>query len=85
MTASLILLLIFSLGSWIFLWYMMVRPQQWNTFVDKENDFWISKGMLSPTIGSNIKQFEKGLGMKVLVAIAALIGSVLCYLLWVGQ
>lgn len=55
---------------------MVKRPNQWKVFVDKENAFWISKGVVSESIAEKFRRFEKGRGQKLLVGAAAAIGTI---------
>ena len=58
----------------ICLWFMIARPEQWGRLVDRENDFWVSKGIVSPSLSGWFRQFEKGLGLKILLGISTLLG-----------
>jgi hypothetical protein len=48
---------------------MIVFPAKWEGWVEMENNFWVSKRFLSPSIAKKIITFEKGIGQKILVAI----------------
>ena len=55
---------------WSFLLAMMIRHRlKWGRIVDRENEFWVRKGVLSRSTGERIKRFEKGLGLKILVVL----------------
>ena len=53
------------------LWLMLRRPQRWTLWVERENNFWRDKGMLSPALAERLKGLEKGRPMKILAGIAA--------------
>jgi hypothetical protein len=69
------LLGVLTVISLAWLWFMVNRPERWSQLVDKENDFWVGKGMVSASKAEWFRRFEKGFGQKVLVAIAALLGA----------
>ena len=67
------LLGVLTLLTLVVLWLMVARPATWQRLVDKENDFWVSKGLVSASAW--FRRFEKGAGQKVLVALAGLLGA----------
>ena len=68
------ILALVAIASIIWLWFMIFKPEQWSRLVDKENDFWVGKGIVSPSLSGWFRRFEKGLGQKILVGIAAAMG-----------
>ena len=59
--------------------FMIVAPDKWSKWVDKENAFtlWVRKGIaLAPPTEEKLKRFEKGVGMKILIGSGALLGFV---------
>ena len=65
------LVAVVSLG---WLCFIVSRPDQWKEMVDRENDFWVGKGMGSAAVAERFRRFEKGPGQKILAALLALIG-----------
>jgi hypothetical protein len=63
---------LFSLG---LLWFMVTRPARWSQFVDRENDFWVGKGLVSAQSAERFRRFEKGPGQKILVALSSLLSA----------
>ena len=61
---------------WLWLWFMIAKPQQWSRLVDKENDFFLRLGLVSASLSERSRRFEKGLGPKILVGLTAVIGTV---------
>ena len=62
------------MGSW--LWFMIARPEQWGRLVDRENSFWVRKGLASERLARWFARFEKGRGQKILVGIGAVLSGV---------
>ncbi len=69
------LLGVLTLFALVVLWLMVARPATWGRFVDKENDFWVNKGLISASASAWFRRFEKGAGQKLLVALAASLGA----------
>lgn len=71
---------------WLLLWYLIARPVEWSRLVDKENDFWVNRGIVSASFSDRFRRFEKGIGLKVLVGIGAILGTVgflvIRFLIW---
>jgi len=65
-----------ALVSLVWLWFILARPGQWSELVDKENDFWVGKGVLPSTLADRIRRFEKGPAQKFLVGLVGLISAV---------
>ena len=73
------LLTVFEL---IWLWFIIKRPEKWAAWVDKENDFWVRKGIFSVPFAKWMKRIEKGMPQKLLVGTGALLG--ICVLIFSG-
>jgi hypothetical protein len=69
--AILVVLTVFEI---CWLWFMIAKPERWSRFVDRENDFWVKRGIVSASLSERFKKFEKGLGQKILVGTGALLG-----------
>lgn len=65
-------LIILSLLLAVWLTFMLICPNRWSAMVDKENNFWVQKGVLKPATAERFANFEKGIWLKILVAIAML-------------
>jgi len=76
---TLVLLTAFCIG---WLCFMIVDPDKWSDFVDKEYTFWVRRGICTPSFAEKFKRFEKGLGMKILIGSGASLGFV--GLLYIG-
>jgi hypothetical protein len=81
-----IILIALGIFSWLWLWFMIARPKQWSSFVDKENDFWLKRGIVSASFSERSRRFEKGLGQKILVGSTAILSTVgllvIHFLIW---
>jgi hypothetical protein len=55
-------------------WFILAKPNLWSRLVDKENDFWVKRGIISASFSDKFRRFEKGLGLKILIAAGALLG-----------
>ena len=86
MDKDIIILITLTIFCWLWLWYMIAKPEQWSRFVDKENDFWLKRGIVSASFSARSRRFEKGLGQKILVGIGAVLGTVgllvIRFLIW---
>ena len=60
----------------VLLWYILARPAQWSEIVDKENDFWVGKGIVPPATAEWFRRFEKGPAQKFLVGFVGLLGAI---------
>lgn len=82
-TAGLAALTFMAVAGWFF---MARRPAQWAVWVDRENDFWRSKGLLSAVFAEKLKRWEKSKTLSILAGITALIGLVgfsLTLMVWI--
>jgi hypothetical protein len=71
-----------TLGSLLWLVFILWQPARWNAFVDWEYDFWVRRGLLSPPLAEKCRRLEKGPVLKWLVGATALLGTV--FLLVIG-
>lgn len=72
-TSALAALTLVSFAGW---WLMARRPQQWALWVERENNFWRDKGLLSPALTEKLKRWETGKFFKTLAAATTLIGLI---------
>jgi hypothetical protein len=72
---GLALLAVISAMMWLWLWFMIKRRQQWEAVVDWEQAFLVRNGIVSTSSAEKTKAFEKGLGQKIVVGAAAVLGS----------
>ena len=84
MTTSLIILIALTAGCWLWLWFMVQRPERWSSIVEKENAFWVSRGIVSASLAERIKRFERGRGQKILIGTGAVLGTgvLVFFLIW---
>lgn len=75
MTTRLIILVTLTVGCWFLLWFMLRRAERWSAIVDKENVFWVSRGLVSASLAERIKRFEKGRGQQILTGTSAVLGT----------
>jgi hypothetical protein len=61
---------------WIWLWFMVTKPEQWSRLVDRENDFWLKRGLISTSLSEWTRRLEKGLLLRFLVGIGAILSTV---------
>ena len=59
-----IIILILSL---IFLAFIIIFPSIWASIVDKENNFWVKKGIFKESTAKRMAKYEKGNILKVIV------------------
>jgi hypothetical protein len=69
-------LFVLTAASLLWLCFMLWQPARWATFVDWEYDFWVRRGLISPSLAEKCKRLEKGLVLKCLVAVTAILGTV---------
>ena len=70
----------FALILVIWLSIVLLFPIQWEFLVDKENSFWVNKGILRAETADKLARFEKGSGFKILLFLG-LAGSAIC--IWI--
>lgn len=64
--------LILSLVGALWLAFMVFFPEKWTSFVEKENGFWVKKGLMKAERAEKITRFEGGKGFKIIVGIGVL-------------
>ena len=57
-------------------WCMTWDAKRWASWVDRENNFWRDKGLISASLAERLKRFEKGRVLKWLAGGTALAGLV---------
>lgn len=60
--------LILTVLSCLWLCFITFYPKRWAALVDKENDFWVAKGVISTSRAEQIKKLEKGMLIKIMAA-----------------
>ncbi len=79
-------IIVLATASWLLLWFMIARPKLWARLVDKENDFWVNKGIISATFSERCRSLEKGLCLKILIGSGAVLGTfgflLIRFLIW---
>lgn len=63
------------LGS-LLLWFMMFKADSWASVTEKENGFWVEKGIISNKLAEHFKRMEQGLAFKVAISISV------CLTIW---
>jgi hypothetical protein len=56
--------------------FIINQPGRWSDLVDKENDFWVGKGLVSAALSEKFRRFEKGPGQKIFTALVSLAGVI---------
>ena len=51
----------------IFLAFIIIFPSKWASFVDKENSFWVKKGIFKESTAKRMSKFEKGKVLKIII------------------
>ena len=67
--------------SWFWLWLLVKKPGRWGAMVDKENAFWVARGLISRARAEKLQRLEKSRIQKILVGAAAALGTSLLLLL----
>jgi len=65
----------------VWFWFICRRPDRWASWVDRENDFWVRKGIISASFSQEFRRLEKGIVLKLLVGGGALIGTLEVFIL----
>ncbi len=64
--------------SCLWLGFLVFFPKRWAALVDKENNYWVEKGMISASRAEQVKRLEKGFAVKMMVVFLILLtGSLL--------
>ena len=66
---QMIVWLFFALLWVAWLIFVVLCPNQWSMIVDKENGFWVEKGIVKAATAERIARFEKGKGFKILLTV----------------
>lgn len=56
------------------LWFIIAKPQCWSHFVDRENSFWLKRGIYTPKFAERCSRFSNGVWLKTIIAIEAIFG-----------
>jgi hypothetical protein len=75
--ASLILWLVCAAASLAALLFILFFPTAWASLVDKENNYWVRRGWFSSAFAEKIKKLEKGITVKIMLAIIILLSLVI--------
>jgi uncharacterized oligopeptide transporter (OPT) family protein len=57
-------------------WCMARRPERWALWVDRENDFWRERGLISRSLAEKMKRWEKGWPLKWMAVVATCLGAI---------
>lgn len=68
---------IITILSCLWLLFMIFLPRQWSSLVDRENEFWVRKKLISPAHGEKVKRLEKGMAAKVMAATLAILSTLM--------
>jgi hypothetical protein len=60
---------------YVWLWFVLKRPDKWGAWLDKENDFYVRMKILSVPNAERSKKWEKGLPGKLLAGFIPVIGT----------
>jgi len=63
-----------TLALLVWLVFVICRREKWIAFVDKDNDFWVRKGIFSETFAEKFRRIEKGIALKLLLGCGVLLG-----------
>jgi hypothetical protein len=58
--------LILTVLSCLWLCFIIFCPKRWAALVDKENNYWVAKGVLSTSLAEKVKRLEKGVLVKLM-------------------
>jgi hypothetical protein len=68
-------LCLLTAASFLWLSFMVWKPDRWGAFVDWEYNFWVRRGVLSSALAEKCKRLEKGSALKWLVGATVLLGA----------
>jgi hypothetical protein len=60
-------------------WFSVRRPARWAALVDRENNFWRQRGLISASLSERFKSWEKGWPMKLITAAAVIASAMAVY------
>jgi hypothetical protein len=63
--------------------FMLLFPARWMAVVEKENEFWVRKGLVSSSRADWFKRVESGVWFKTVIAVAGLVSCAIAWLLFV--
>ncbi len=63
--------------SCLWLGFIVFCPKRWAALVDKENDYWVGKGLISPSRAEQVKRLEKGMLVKVMAVFLVVLAAFL--------
>ena len=61
--------------------FIIIRPEAWTAWIEKENNFWVSRGRFSSGSAEKVKRLEKGPMMKILLGANVLLSAAVIYML----
>ena len=64
---EIIIILSLSLFNLAWLAFMIISPSKWDAIVEKENGFWVKKGLLKNSTAEKFIEFESGKWLKLLL------------------
>ncbi len=70
-----LLLALTAVACWAW-WCMARRPEKWARWVDRENNFWRDRGLISKSLADKMKRWEKGAALKLIAAGTACLGAI---------
>jgi hypothetical protein len=76
LVTSIAVLVVLTLFCCLWLWFMIRRPEWWSAIVDRENDFWRGKGIISAAFAERMKRLEKGRMAKIIIGGTAVLGAI---------
>ena len=51
----------------VLLVFIVIYPSKWASIVDKENSFWVKKGIFKESTAKRMAAFEKGKFLKIII------------------
>jgi len=64
----------------VLLLLILLFPKKWASIVDRENAFWVAKGLLSERTARRFTALEKGKGLRLLLLSGLLLGAALAFM-----
>lgn len=65
-------------SAWLLL--VVLFPKKWAKLVDRENTFWVEKGVLGEKTAQKFMSLEKGIALKALLVVGLLMGAAIAFL-----
>ena len=69
--------LVLTVLSCLWLGFIIFFPKQWAALVDKENAYWVGKGLISASRAEQVKRLEKGMAVKVMAGLLVILTTFL--------